>query len=361
MWPCGSLAIDSKGNLYGTTLEGGANGTGNVWELSPPAKGSTTWTETILYNFGAAGSGDGANPIAGVTLASSAATTFYGTTLCGGTGPAVGGALDIPYAPGCSNNGSGTVYELSYTKPTKKNKGGWKETVLHSFASTSSTDGILPGGALALKGKDLYGVTWEGGTGAYCLSQGYTCGTVFELQSGSNGWTESVLYNFGATATDGSHPAYMTPVIVGDDLYGTTITGGPYEAQWYGGGTVWELVYSPSTQSYTEQVLYSMGANTNDGAEPYWQIVKGKKANTWYGATARGGEYASNGGGTLFELTYNTKKKAWQETSVYQFTGGADGGTPGYNQLIADKSGNLYGMTYLGGDGDYGVLFEFVP
>ena len=169
--PCGSLAIDSKGNLYGTTLNGGTNGTGTVYELSPPAEGGTTWTETILYNFGAAGSNDGYNPVAGVTLASSTATTLYGTTVCGGTGPAVGtemggSYMDIPYGFGCSN-GSGTVYELSYTKPTKKNNGGWKESVLYNFGATSATDGSLPSGALALKGKNLYGTTTGGGNGAY--------------------------------------------------------------------------------------------------------------------------------------------------------------------------------------------------
>ena len=55
--PEGSLAIDSKGNLYGTTFSGGANNNGVVYELSPGTEG--TWTETILYSFGAAASGDG--------------------------------------------------------------------------------------------------------------------------------------------------------------------------------------------------------------------------------------------------------------------------------------------------------------
>ncbi len=355
-FPCGTLSIDKAGNLYGTNAFGGTNGTGTVWELSPPAEGSTTWTETILYNFGAAGSGDGIDPFAGVTLASSAATTLYGTTACGGTGPAAGGQMGPPYAFGCSN-GSGTVYELSYTKPTKKNKGGWKESVLYSFAATSSTDGNTPLGALALKGKNLFGVTGWGGTGASCLSQGYTCGTAYELQPGADGWTETVLYNFGATATDGVGPEFMTPVIVGNNIYGTTNAGGTTPTD----GTVWELVYSPTTQSYSEQVLYNFGTNANDGCNPNWQIVKGKKANTWYGTTSSCGSVDGQEG-TIFELTYSAKK-GWQETSVYQSTGGNDGGEPGWNQLIADKSGNLYGMTNYGGSASDigGVVFEFQP
>jgi len=35
----GGLALDSRGNLYGTTWGGGANGDGSVFELMPPAEG----------------------------------------------------------------------------------------------------------------------------------------------------------------------------------------------------------------------------------------------------------------------------------------------------------------------------------
>lgn len=53
-YPPGSLVFDPQGNLYGTTIAGGTNGTGTVYELSPNSGGG--WTETILYSFGAAGS-----------------------------------------------------------------------------------------------------------------------------------------------------------------------------------------------------------------------------------------------------------------------------------------------------------------
>ena len=33
--PYASLILDSAGNLYGTTLEGGPNGYGNVFEVTP--------------------------------------------------------------------------------------------------------------------------------------------------------------------------------------------------------------------------------------------------------------------------------------------------------------------------------------
>jgi hypothetical protein len=74
-FPFATLIADKRGNLYGTTLDGGTNCPngvgppasdcgGTVFELSPPAGQHTQWRETVLWSFGA--SGDGAAPAAGV-------------------------------------------------------------------------------------------------------------------------------------------------------------------------------------------------------------------------------------------------------------------------------------------------------
>ena len=104
-FPEAGLIIDSKGNLYGTTGGGGADGGGMVFELTPKAGGG--WTEKVLHNF-PANDKDGEDPFA--SLIFDAAGNLYGTTSGGGT------------------HSYGTVFEL-----TPKAGGGWTEKVLHSF------------------------------------------------------------------------------------------------------------------------------------------------------------------------------------------------------------------------------------
>jgi uncharacterized repeat protein (TIGR03803 family) len=68
--PESGLIGDSAGNLYGTTLGGGASDAGVVFKLD------RTGTETVLYNF--TGGADGSEPSAG--LIRDSAGNLYGTT-----------------------------------------------------------------------------------------------------------------------------------------------------------------------------------------------------------------------------------------------------------------------------------------
>jgi len=81
--PYGGLVADKAGNLFGTTIFGGANNAGTVYELSP-ARGSA-WKERILYSF--TGGNDGANP--GGTLIFDSAGNLYGTAGGGQSGNGV--------------------------------------------------------------------------------------------------------------------------------------------------------------------------------------------------------------------------------------------------------------------------------
>lgn len=276
--PEAGLVFDSKGNLYGTTYQGGANttwaegsgGWGTVFELSPPASGTTKWTEKILYAFGYLSQTDGYFPTAGVIFDSKG--NLYGTTSDGSSGQ------DL--------EGGGSVFKLSPTT-----SGPWKETVLYSFGG-GSPNGYSPEGGLIMDGSgNLYGTAHSGGNG-FGLD-----GNVFEISpAAGGGWTETILHSFGAFETDGTNP---TSTLLWDskgNLYGTTYGGGTYQS-----GIVYELV--PETEGgWTEQVLYNLGATATDAAHPYAGLVF-NSAGQLFGTTQYGGKYGSaSTGGTVFEI-----------------------------------------------------------
>ena len=131
-----------------------AVGCGTVFKLTPPAKGQTAWTETVLYSFCSQPScSDGVNPYAGLIADKEGA--LYGTTLAAGVAQL-----------------GGTVFKLA---PPAKGQTAWTETVLYRFSGGS--DGADPfAGLIADKQGALYGTTIGGGSG--CSSG---CGTVFKL------------------------------------------------------------------------------------------------------------------------------------------------------------------------------------
>ena len=82
--PVAGLLSDKWGNLYGTTEFGGTNacffGCGTAFELSPPARQQSEWSEQVLWEFGADDDGD--NPEA--NLIADPRRNLYGTTFYGG-------------------------------------------------------------------------------------------------------------------------------------------------------------------------------------------------------------------------------------------------------------------------------------
>ena len=146
--PSSSVIFDAAGNLYGTTIEGGAFGDGTVFELSPNPDG--TWTETVLYSF--QGGLDGSFPSSS-TLTFDKAGNLYGEAFGGGNDRCPGGC--------------GVVFELSPT-----GGGSWTESVPGWF---NGTDGWSPWQSLVFDADgNLYGTTQDGGA--------YGDGVVFELK-----------------------------------------------------------------------------------------------------------------------------------------------------------------------------------
>lgn len=318
--PAAPVVSDAAGNLYGTTYTGAKNGDGTVFELSPPGKGKTAWSEHVLHHFDRKSRGDYPESAA---LTLDAAGNLYGVTTQG------------------SKNEAGVVFEL--TKPT----GGthkWVETVLYRF--NGEKDGGTPYGSVIF-GSDgnLYGTTGYGGADG--------AGTVFKLTPASPGapWTESVLYSF-TNGADGGYP-YCTLAFDGSgNLYGTTLDGGNA-----GNGVVFEVSPPKSGGAWTETVLHSFDSST-DGNFPRAGVILDGSGNL-YGTTENGG---TNGWGTVFEVSPPSGGSTdWTETVLYSFGFNTDGGNPGYSVLVQDGSGNLYGTTQVGGTPRNGVAFKLAP
>jgi len=316
--PLAGLVLDSKGNLYGTTYQGGTWGLGTVFELSPATGG--TWTEKVLHNFGGTLT-DGEVPESNLILDS--AGNLYGTT-------EAGGAYDTTY--GGASNGFGTVFEMS-----PGTGGAWTEKVLYSFSYLSQTDGYYPMAGLVFDSKgNLYGTTSDGGTGQD-LEGG---GTVFELTpTGGGGYTEKVLYSFGGGSTNGYRVLGGVVLDAAGNIYGTATAGGNgFDLD----GTVFEL--SPVGGGWAETVLHSFGAYETDGINPRAGLVF-DAAGDLYGTTWGGGV---NGYGTAFKLAAQTGG-GWTESVVHSFNLSTTDGANPWAGLILDASGNLYGTTAFGG------------
>ncbi|MBZ5573191.1 MAG: hypothetical protein LAO09_15075 [Acidobacteriia bacterium] len=354
--PYGSLILDSRGNLYGTTLSGGAYGYGTVFKVTP------TGVEKILYSF--KGYPDGESPFAG--LVADANGNAYGTTQSGG------------------RFGYGTVFEIT-------SKG--REKILYSFGLEQ--DGGAPYSALIMdKQGNLYGTTAFGGSyyGGECSGTG--CGTVFKL---STSGVEEVLHSF--EGTDGDSPLAGVIMDGQGNLYGTTAVGGNQGCQG-GCGTAFQLRTSGAlrvfefrddeggfipfaglvrdaagnfygttsrtvqnwgtafklTKSGKYEVLHTFTSRA-DGATPSGDLLLGDNGNL-YGTTSYGGNNCSQysgGCGTVFQLTPDGAEKI-----LHSFAGGADGAFPEAG-LVRDSAGNLYGTTGSGGTFNFGTVFKIIP
>jgi uncharacterized repeat protein (TIGR03803 family) len=197
--PEGTPVLDSAGNVYGTTVAGGATkGLGSVWQLTPGKAGE--YTEEILSSFLW---NDGANPKAGVVLDSSG--NIYSTTAFGVLKPP--DREDFPCYDGC-----GSVFELA----VRGSEYEW--TLLWSF---SFTDGGNPIDTLILDGGNLYGTTYGGGTSNFCPGAG-GCGVAFELNPSARA-TATVLTSSPNPSTRGEAVTF-TAVVTPAPPDGETVT-----------------------------------------------------------------------------------------------------------------------------------------
>jgi uncharacterized repeat protein (TIGR03803 family) len=319
--PVGGLAIDNCNDstktctLYGTTSQGGksancSNGCGTIFTV-----GTDGSAYTQLYSFSGS---DGSNPVAGLALDSSGnlyGTTLYGGgTACGGTGcgtvfELAGGNFttlyafcmqtnctdgQYPAAPVLVANGSiygttefggandnGTVFEIE----------NQQETLLYSFCNLTGicSNGAQPESGLVMDTSgNLYGTTYTGGNGS-C-----SCGTAFKLEAGGD---ETVLHSFSAN----QNPQAGLTMDGEGNLYGAVPggTGAEPEKKCSKGCSDGETFQIPPSGKFTVQHGFSSGK----GATPINPPIVLTNGDI-YGTTEFGGYPCPNHTtcGTIYEI-----------------------------------------------------------
>ena len=238
-YPQAGLIQVLDGTLVGSTTTGGNGNVGKVFEIATDGSGYRSLHDFTYY--------DGAHPYAALTQAADG--TLFGTTLDGGPG------------------NSGTIFRIA---------ADGSFNVLHSFINA---DGINPRHGIILSADGLlYGTTSRGGTG--------DTGTIFRMAPDGSGY--GVLHNFDDTGDDS---AFRDPTLVRAEsgtFYGTTFSGGTDNV-----GTIFRM--APDGNSYV--VLHSFNAAI-DGTFPTAGLLQATDGNL-FGTTTSGG---AGNAGTVFRL-----------------------------------------------------------
>jgi uncharacterized repeat protein (TIGR03803 family) len=318
-FPSSGLIQGADGNFYGTTLNGGANGGGVAFKVTPSG------TYTVLYAFCSVYTTvctDGKNP---GQLVQGTDGNFYGTA---------GGGTNT-YGNG---NQGGVVFQLTPSG---------KLTVLHSFCSQKNcSDGGLPSsGLVQASDGNFYGLAASGGANgggvAYRISA-----------SGSFSIVYSFCYTAGTPCADGTAPNGTLVEANDGSFYGVTQLGGVNAATGAGGGTAFNL-----TTGGTLSTLYSFcsQANCTDGYAPASGLYLATDGN-YYGTTIYGHQSnpQPNQDAVVFQLSGSTV------TTVYTFcTAEAceDGEGPN-GGLIQGTDGAFYSVTEFGGAYSSGTVYK---
>jgi uncharacterized repeat protein (TIGR03803 family) len=262
--PVAGLTLGNDGNFYGTTEAGGASlaldtdgsfiGYGTVFKATPSGQ------LTTLISFNGT---NGATPYGGLTLGNDG--NFYGSTLAGGSSFKLGGD------PQLSTLGTyGTIFKMT------------PRGELTTLVSFGGTNGVGPQGTLALGMDDEF----YGAVMAIMGDRTITHGALFRVTSQG---TLTLLHSFSG-GTDGSSPQGGLMRGMDGNFYGTTISGGEYDA-----GIAFRMT---PTGIFTPLCSFTGGI---DGRAPMSGLIQGPDG-CFYGSTSSGG---TGRGGTIYKLTLN--------------------------------------------------------
>jgi len=315
-WPRGGVAMDSAGNIYGTTLYGGSCETcGVIYRLKPPGSKKATWSYTLLHS----GKLDqqGIAPTAPLTIVGD---VIYGTMSAGGD-------------PLC---GCGVVFKIS------TNGTGYQE--LHRFTRklpAQPLNGSTPIGGVLIDGNTLYGTTNSGGK--------YGAGVLYKLSTSGSGF--EVLHHFTGDPNGGP----QGELLLGKDgfIYGTQYGGGQYNQ-----GTVFRISKTGGNFLVLHDFLgVNQPGNSTDGANPEGRLAQGSDG-TIYGTTTFGGNPL--GYGTAWSLQLVSGQWVYTQLRIFVSADPLDANLP-HSGLVIDTNGTLYGTGAGGGQNQSGAVYKLTP
>lgn len=334
--PRATVTLDDAGNMFGTCSKGGQNGNGVVWEITSAGvyKDLHDFGGPIVNNSGSSGM-DGKVPYGGVTFDS--VGNMYGTTANGG-----------------GNTNYGMVWEITSLG---------KYIDLHDFGGLTTTtggfglDGQFPYAGVTFDSSgNMFGTTDAGGLNNY--------GLVWEIDSTG---TYQDLHDFGGYITtsnggygpDGQYPRSSVTLDSAGNLYGTTYSGGSRSAY----GMIWEFTKSGryvDLHDFGGFITNSNGSVGYDGYAPQGGVKFDANGNM-FGCTVYGGLGATYGmvwGISNLGNYFDVHDFAGTVTSTGGVAG-VDGQFP-YGDIGIDLSGNLYGTTNSGGPtgGNAGIVWK---
>jgi uncharacterized repeat protein (TIGR03803 family) len=333
--PIGGLLLGPDGNLWGTTTEGGANGTGIVFRIGPDGSGYT-----VAHDFAAVVDGrnaDGREPRGPLTVGADG--RIYGGTTNGGPGD------------------TGTLYSIDPETLAFR--------VEFEFEQRSTTNPSIDGG------RPQFGIS-DGGDGFYyggtAVSGANDSGTLFRLRLATDGAPAELttLHSFASRPfrevgneddrnDDGWNVEGNLIRTAAGRLYGATSEGGPNDT-----GTLFSI--NDDGSDFT--TLFRFAAIDDEDVNVGGAIPEGRLAlaadGMIYGTTQRGGR---SGSGVIFRIDPATDAV----TVVYEFLPRTDGTRTSTDSsrpasgLRLGPDGALYGAGRDGGAAATGGVFRYRP
>jgi len=323
--PVGKLVMDSAGNLFGVTSQGGANGVGEIFELQ---KGATFLTPVVSFD-----AATGARPNVGLTI--DAHGNLFGATTAGGAAGR-GTLFELPH-------GSGTITVLSSffleTPASALMVDSAGDLFGISRTSGANSDGEifeLPAGSTTLSSLASFtGISWNGQSASLLLDTSgnlFTAtptggdnndGAIFELPANASSLTLLASFN----GINGSTPGNLLADSNGN-LYGITASGGDHNL-----GTLFVLPAASQHLAVLTSFDPAIGAPSSLSIDAHNNFF-GTAGNILFKSPADSGTLIAIG-----TLTSST------------------GTTP--EPLLIDAAGNIFGATSSQGDNGSGMLFRF--